>query len=436
MQDAVLILAMIIGLVLFFSASGIWLGVAMAVVAISMVVMRGGDWSSLGFLARLQFNSLNSFILTCIPLFTFMANIFLLSGIADKLYDGSSSLVSFLPGGLLHTNVMASALFATFSGSSTAAVATIGLVAIPQELRRGYSKQLVFGSVTAAAGLGPLIPPSLVMIVYGALVGESVGKLFIAGVIPGIILALLFMGMIVVLSTLNRGLNPPRSKFSLRKMVYAISDLWPILVLAFVIMGSIYLGLATPTEAAAMAAALSLIFCALYRRLTWQVIAEAGIGAVKVTCFIGLIFIGSSILSTVLGFWQVPSQLAEIVVTLELKPLVLFAFVCIFYIIMGMFLESFSLVLLTLPVVYPLMMTLGFDSVWFGVVMVLFVELAVITPPVGVNLFVVQGIAGEKELGNIIRGVIPFISCYIVLLTLLAFWPSLALWLPRKMLAF
>lgn len=433
--EMVLITFMVAGLILIFLAGGMWIAAAMGLVGIILLVFFVGG-GKIGMIGMLQFNSINSFLFTCAPLFIFMGQIIMYSGLADKLYKGATDLVGFLPGGLVHTNVAACAIFAAISGSSTATAATIGTVAIPQVRGRGYDKKLVYGSLAAGGTLGPLIPPSLVMIIYGAVVGESIGKLFIGGVFPGLALAGLFMLYIGGATLLRPSLAPERLRFSLNKLLRGLVDIWPVAVLIFMVLGTIYLGLATPTEAAAIGATMSLIFCAAYRKLTWQVLMKSGIEALVISCWALFIVVAASVLAMALSALHLPAQLAAMVSSFEVSRYVILALVILLYVILGMFIDSISMMLLTLPVIYPLMITLGFDSVWFGILLVVLIEVGMVTPPYGLNCFIIHGISGGDNIMDVIMGVIPFMICMFVLLILLIIFPDLALWLPAHMFEF
>jgi len=420
---------------LLLMASGMWISVSLGIVGIGLLFF-GGGFQSLRILGILQFNITNSFLMTAMPLFIFMGAIILRSGLAERIFEKATSFVGFLPGGLLHTNIVSCAIFSAISGSSVATAATIGTVAIPEQEGRGYNRRLVYGSLAAGGTLGILIPPSLLMIAYSAFVGESLSELFIAAVFPGIILVILFMTCIGALSIWHPDTVPERTKFSLKEMASGALDIWPILLLIFMVLGTIYFGVATPTEAAGIAAFISLVICVLYRKLTWNVLMESAIETAKIVAWVMLIIIGASVFSMGLSYLKVPAQLAESVASLPMNRIGIFTSIVLFYLVMGMFVEGLSMTLLTLPIIYPIMMALGFDGVWFGIVLTVIIEMAQITPPMGVNLFVIDGITGKKHLGDIIIGILPFFACQVVLVIMLTAFPDLALWLPRQMVSF
>lgn len=433
MESPLLIGVILIVLVLVCLASGMWVSLALGLVGmISLFFFVGGRVTEL--IGAVEFNALNLFAYTAIPLFVFMGTVILSSGMSQRLYEGATSWVGFLPGGLLHTNIAACAFFAAISGSSSATSVTIGIVAVPELERRGYDRRLIAGSIAAGGTLGILIPPSLGFIVYGAFVQESIGQLFIAGVFPGLTLSALFMLYIGVHTLVNPGIAPDREKASLRAMARSVLYIWPMLVLIFVVLGTIYLGVATPTESAALGVVMALVFSAFYRRLNWQVVKEAGLSAIRITSWVMFIVVGAMVLSLGLSFLRVPQNLVAWAVSLGVNRFVMLAIVVLIYIVFGMFLDSTSMVLVTLPVVYPLMMGLGFDSVWFGVLIVVMMEMANVTPPVGISLYVVHGMMGQKNFNDIVKGITPFFICMNILVVLLVAFPSLALWLPRHMI--
>ena len=431
--SAILFVIIVFGLILLLLASGMWISGALGIIGVILLFGFVGGGRE-GLFGILQFNTVNIFTYTCFPLFLFMGEMIYYSGLSEKVYRGATKLVGFIPGGLLHTNIASCAVFAAVSGSSMATAATIGTVAVPELEKRGYNRRLLYGSLAAGGTLGILIPPSIPMIIYGAWVEESIGKLFIAGVFPGLILAGLFMTYIAFVSILRPHLVAERLKFSFRAIASAVLDMWPIVVLIFLVLGTIYLGVATPTESASLGALGAVIFCALYRRLTWETFKKSAVGAIKITSWALLIVIGAQVLSRGLSFLRVPAQLANWVASLPVDKFIILGIIVIMYIILGCFMEAMSMMLLTLPVIYPVIVALGFDTIWFGVMMVVFIEMGQITPPVGVNLYVLHGITGKRHLNDIIMGIIPFFFAQLVLIILLVAFPSLATWLPAQMI--
>jgi len=433
MENPWLVVILAWGLVVILLAGGMWIATALGLSGIVLIyLLIGGErWT---FIGPSHFHPVNTFTFTAIPIFIFMGTMLLNSGISDRLYTGATALVGFLPGGLLHTNIAACSIFAAISGSGIATAATIGSVAIPELMKRKYNRRLLFGSIAAGGPLGLLIPPSISMIIYGAFVGESIGKLFIGGIFPGIILAVLYMSFIGIISLVRPNLALERIKFGLRPAIRGVFDMWGVAVLVFLVLGTIYLGIATPTEAAAMGATGSIIMCALYRKLNWGVIKQASLDAVKITSWVMLVAVGALTLSLGLSLLKVPAQLAAAVTGLGLPNLVILFLVVILYILLGMFIDDLAMMVLTLPVIYPIMMGLGFDSVWFGIALIVLIMIGEVTPPMGLALYVVHGISGKKYLNDIIIGSIPFVLCMLALLVLLTAFPSLATWLPGTMM--
>jgi len=431
-MNPLLFIIMVFGGIILLLASGMWIAVALGVIGVIVlyVFVGGGTPGMIGILA---FNSINSFVLTAVPLFIFMGELLLRSGISERLYKGATALVGFLPGGLLHTNIASCSVFAAVSGSSLATAATIGVVAIADQMGRGYDRKLLFGSLAGGATLGILIPPSIPMILYGAMTLQSVAKLFMAGIVPGLILAWFFMTYIGVISVRYPHLVPKRLKFSWRAALFAIGDIWPTLLLIFLVLGTIYLGVATPTESAAFGASGSLILVTVYRRLTWQTVKESALGAVKISAWIMLILLGAQILSMGLSSLQVPVKLTELITAMAINRMVVLAIIIVFYLILGCFIDAISMIILTVPVVYPLMTSLGFDPIWLGVMLTICIEMGLVTPPVGMNLYVIHGITEGKYLRDIIIGVVPFLICMILLLIVITVFPILATWLPGQM---
>jgi tripartite ATP-independent transporter DctM subunit len=417
---------------LILLASGMWISAALGLLGMGLLIFLVGG-GRIGMIGLIHFNAINSFLLTCVPMFIFMGEVIMYSGQADRLYKGATSLVGFLPGGLLHTNIVACAFFAAVCGSSSVTAATIGTIAIPHIEGKGYNRRLLLGSLASAGTLGPLIPPSLVMIIYGATVGESVGKLFIAGVIPGIILTAFFMAYVVGVCSLRPSMTPERLKFSVVGLGRGLAELWQIIALALLIGVTIYAGLGTPTEAAAVGAFLSLVFCALNRKLTWDVLKKSALSALETTCWILLIVIGANIVSMALSALHLPAQLASMVTSLGLSRYVILSLVVLLYFILGCFIDGISMMLLTLAVVFPIITAAGFHPIWFGVVLVILIEIGCVTPPFGINLYIIHGISKGKDIMDVIIGMIPFLICMFILIFLLVLFPELVIWLPAHM---
>ncbi|MGA0582681.1 MAG: TRAP transporter large permease [Castellaniella sp.] len=376
---------------------------------------------------------LNDFILTCIPLFILLGEILVRAGVTDRMYRTLSDWLAPLPGGLLHSNIGACSIFAAISGSSVATAATMGTVALPAMQARHYNERLVLGSVAAGGTLGILIPPSINMIVYGAITNTSIGKLFIAGIVPGLLLAGLFMALIMVMCILKPSLAGDKEQLPpLRERLRNLVGFIPPGLVFFIVMGGIYLGWATPTEAAALGVVMSMLIAAWYRKLTLVMLHEAFLSTMRTTAMVLLIIIGAFFLNYVIGMLGVPQAVSSYVAALGTSPLETLWILVIFYLILGCFLETLSMMIATVPVIVPLVVSLGYDPVWFGIFLVLMMELSLITPPVGMNLYVVQGIRGKGSVIDVIRGSMPFVLIMLLMTALIIFFPDIVLWLPGK----
>lgn len=433
LADSPLLMAIVIFTLLFIIlGSGIWIGIGLGLVGlIPFILFLPGN--TMKIQGMLQFNIMNSFVLCSVPIFIFMGELMMRTGAANELYKGVTPFVAFLPGGLLHTNIASCAIFAAISGSSLATAATIGTPALPELLeKRKYDVKMTLGSLAAGGTLGILIPPSISMIIYGAWTNQSIGQLFIAGVFPGIILAILFMIYIAIRNLAQPTLNPPKEKFSLQAMAEGCPKIFPSLILIFVVLGTIYLGVATPTESAALGVIVSAIIGLFYRTLNWKTIREAALGTINTTAMITLIIVCAQMMSMAMSLLRIPASLAEMVGSLQMNRWAIMVIICLVYIGLGCVLEALSMMLLTLPVVFPIIVALHFDPIWFGVVLTILIEMAQVTPPVGINLYIIQGISG-RSFEEVARGIVPFFGCQCGLLALVLFIPSLCTWLPMKM---
>lgn len=373
----------------------------------------------------------NEFLLVAIPLFIMLGEILLRAGFAEKMYGAMSLWLSWLPGGLMHANIGACTLFAATSGSSVATAATIGTVAIPQIKRYGYNESLFLGSIAAGGTLGILIPPSINMVIYGVITNTSVPKLYLAGFIPGFLLAGMFMATVFFACMWRKEWGGKKIMASWSERFASLVHLLPPLGIFLMVVGSIYAGLATPTEAAALGVLAALILAASARRLTLTMLLEAAEGTMKATAMIMLIIIAASFLNFVLSATGVSDALIKSITGLGLPPGLMLVVVVIFYLILGCFMETLSMMITTIPIVTPIMVNLGYDPVWFGIVVIILVEAALITPPVGLNLYVVQSVRKGGSMNAVIVGAQPFVLAMMGIIALLAFFPDLAMWLPR-----
>ena len=377
---------------------------------------------------------LNDFILTAIPLFILLGEILLRAGITERMYNALSDWLSRLPGGLLHTNIGASALFAAVSGSSVATAATIGTVALPAFRARRYNERLVLGSIAAGATLGILIPPSINLIIYGAITNTSIGRLFAAGILPGISLAALFMLTIAVLCIFRpewAGINEERAPVA--EQLRRLLDLLPPFFIFVVVMGSIYLGWATPTEAAALGVVAALVLALFNGRLSLKMLHSAFESTIRTTAMILLIILAAFFLNFVISILGIPQTMANFVAETGATPLATMVLLTIFYLILGCFLETLSMMIATIPVVTPIVIAIGLDPVWFGIYLVIMMEMALLTPPMGMNLYVVQGVRGGGPIRDVIIGTLPFLAVRIVFVAAIIIWPASILWLPNLM---
>ena len=412
-------------------ASGVWIGLTLSGVAwIAMQLFSSraaGD-----AMAVTTWGSSSSWTLTALPLFVWMGEILFRTKLSESMFKGLAPWVSRLPGGLLHTNVIGCTIFAAVSGSSAATCATIGKMTLPELKRRGYPDDITIGSLAGAGTLGLLIPPSIIMIVYGVTADVSIAKLFIAGVFPGLLLASLFSGYLVVWALMNPGkIPPPDAGMSFGAKVYESRHLIPVVLLIAAVLGSIYIGIATATEAAAIGVVGALVLSVVQRSMSWTVFKESLMGATRLYCMIALILAGAAFLTLSMGYIGLPRHLAEFVSSLGLTPFMLILALTVFYALLGCFLDGISMVVLTMGVILPIVQAAGLDMIWFGIFIVIVVEMAQITPPVGFNLFVLQGMT-KREITYIAKVTLPFFLLMCVMVLLLWFFPQIATWLPSK----
>ena len=398
-----------------------------------LYIARGtGGFTSI---SSVVWNTANNYILIAVPLFLLMGEVILRSGVSDRFYRGVATLLVWAPGGLLHANIVASAIFSAISGSSVATAASVGTVAIPELRARGYENKIVFGSLAAGGTLGILIPPSIVMILYGALVEESIPKLFMAGLFPGLAMAALFSVYIGLRVLANRDLAPrtEAQQFSLRTRLVHIAHVIPIVALMVAVLGGIYTGITTPTEAAAIGALGAIMLSVGYRTFNLKMFREALLSSVRTTCMVMFIILSAQILSTALTYAGITREMSQWIVDMQFSKWALFLAMVVLYIILGFFVDGISMIYITLPVLFPVVVAAGFDVIWFGVVLTILIELGQITPPVGLNLFTIQGISGGRPFSEVVLGSTPFVFLMLAIIALLVFFPGLALWLPSLM---
>jgi C4-dicarboxylate transporter, DctM subunit len=371
------------------------------------------------------------FILVAIPMFILLGEIMLRAGIAQRMYNAVIQWVSWLPGGLMHANIGSCAIFAASSGSSVATAATVGTVAYPEITKRGYNESLFLGTLAAGGTLGILIPPSINLIIYGLITDTSVPELYLAGIIPGLMLAAMFMIAVIIACVARRSWGGQRVETSWAERIRTLPDLLPPVGLFVVIVGSIYAGIATPTEAASVGVVFALGLAAANRTLSIAMLREAFEGTMRTTAMIMLIILAAVFLNFILGFMGVTQALIRFISDLGLSPLQTMGLLVVFYLILGMFMETLSMMLTTVPIVFPIVVALGYDPVWFGITLTVLMEAALITPPIGVNLYVVQGIRQDGgKFNDVAVGALPFVAMMVVLVVLLVAYPQLALYLP------
>ena len=383
-----------------------------------------------GVAGEIAWTSSNEFLLVALPLFILLGELLLRSGLAEAMYESLARWLSWLPGGLMHSNIAACALFAATSGSSVATAATVGTVALPQARRFGYNERLFLGTLAAGGTLGILIPPSINMIVYAVLTNTSVPRLYLAGIVPGILLALGFMVVVALACLWRPAWGGRRVTATLAACIAGLVHLVPPLGIFLVVVGSIYIGVATPTEAASLGVMAGLALAAWKRMLNWAMLSEALLGTMKSTGMIMLIIVAAYFLNFVMSAIGLTTQLTNAVQMLDLSKWQMLFAVIVFYVVLGCFMETLSMMITTIPIIAPVMQGMGFDMVWFGIVVIVLVETALITPPVGLNLFVVHNLRERGSMNDVILGSLPFVAAMFVLLLALAVFPGLALWLP------
>lgn len=407
---------------------GVWVGAALlatAIVGMALFTSRPiGDSMALTI-----WGDQSSWTLTALPLFIWMGEILFRTKLSETLFRGLAPFLKNLPGGLLHVNIGASAVFAAISGSSAATVATVGKMAIPELRARNYPEKMIIGTLSGAGTLGLLIPPSIAMIVFGVTVNESISRLFMAAMIPGLVLALCFMAYVTVWAVINKKTFHPIQDVDVSHIGRRLLDLLPVLLLIVFVIGSIYSGIATATEAAALGVFGAILLSALQRTLTWGSLVDSILGSVRTTAMIMFILMGAGFLSLAMGFTGIPRALAEGIEGWNLSPMMLIVILTLFYIVLGCFLDGLSSIVLTMAVIEPMVRAAGFDMLWFGVYVMIVVEMAQITPPIGFNLFVLQGMTG-KDMGFISRASFPMFLVMAGFIVLLFLFPGMATWLP------
>ena len=437
-MDLFVVIAIWIIALLALIFSGMPIAFALGIVAVGSTYLTLGPKMALG-LGRVAWQGLASFSLCAIPLFILMGYLLFESGLSKRIYNGIYPLLNrLLPGGLLHSNIVAGAAFAACSGSSLASCATIGAVSLPEMEAVGYDRGIAAGSVAAGGTLGILIPPSITLIIYGLMTEVSIGKLFIGGIVPGLILTVAYMSYIALRLTAQPGLVGKRKdtqqRESWRFCLWSLFGVWPVLILIIAVLGSIYAGIATPTEAAAVGCTLVLILAAFYRQLNWDTLKRAIENTVVTSSMIICIYLSGHLMLVFLGNAGITRGVARYVVGLGIAPLLIFMGIMVMYLIMGMLIDGLSMMIMTIPITFPIVTSLGFDPVWFGIVLTMLIEASLLTPPVGMNLFILQGLRPEYPFSQIVKGCFPFFIVLLAVIILMIAFPNLITFLPQTMM--
>ena len=418
-------------MILAFLLTGMWIFVGLGAAGVVSALLLGID---IGWLRFSPYTTSNSFTLTAVGTFIIMGEFLLRGGVTEIIYSGASVLFQRVRGSLFYANILAATIFGACSGSSVASSATIGAISIPQLDKRGYNREIAVGTVAGAGLLGNLIPPSITFIIYGSLTGESVGRLFMAGVIPGLILAAIMLVYIAIRLRLRPDYAPvDTSTQTGTQILKSLLRLLPIVALVFIVLGSIYSGFATPTEAGAIGALFALVLAGLNRRLSLKLIKDSAVSATLTTCMIMILIVLSAIPATVLSMLRLSQAVMEWTASANLSPLMILAGVAILYIILGLFIDTTPVMVMTLGTIYPLMMDMGFDGIWLGLVITLLALIGMITPPVGICLYTTMAVAPGSTLKQVSKGALPFAIILLLGVGMLTIWPQLALWLPSTM---
>ena len=440
--DPLILSIILIAFMFVLLLSSLWIGISLILTGIIGMFLFDHNlppvisiYDKIGdLLASSLYDAMNSWSLAALPMFILMGEVLYKSSISTKLLNGLKPWLAYVPGGLLHVNVAACSLFAAVSGSSAATTATVGKITLDELKKRGYSKELAMGSLAGSGTLGFLIPPSLIMIIYGVMSDVSIGKLFVAGILPGILMASLYSFYIMYKAKVDPSVLPDvEEKFTWADKLHSLKDLAPIFLLISVVLGSIYGGFATPTEAAALGVLGSLLLATYFKAIDLEVLKNAILNTVRTSVMIGFIIAGAVFLSQVIGFLGIARAMSEFITGLGLSPLMLILLIGIMYIVLGMILEAVSIVVMTLPIVLPIVVLAGFDPLWFGVFLVFMVEMAQITPPVGFSLFVIQSISDEK-IETILKATLPFFIMMIITVMAITFFPEIVHYLPNQMI--
>jgi tripartite ATP-independent transporter DctM subunit len=433
-MEANLMMALVVFGILFLTlAAGIWVGFSLFIVGFMGMVIFS-PLPAGNNMASSVWATIEKWEYVALPLFILMGEILYRSGISEKLFKSLVPWLYRLPGGLLLMNIVSCTLFAAVSGSSAATTATVGRITLAEFDKLGYDRRLAMGSLAGAGTLGFLIPPSLIMIVYAILAEVSIGKMFMAGILPGLLLSGIYSGYIIYRGIRNPAIAPrTQESYSWKERLVGLKDLAPTVILILMVLGSIYGGVATPTEAAALGVLGAAVFAFLNRQMNLKILFDCLVGAVKTNAMIMMIVVGAGFLSRVMGFLGIPAEITRTITEMDLSPYMLMVLLGGFYILLGCLLDGFSIVVMTLPIALPMVTAAGFDPIWFGIYLILMVEVSQITPPVGFNLFVIQVLTGEPML-QIAKYALPFFFLMLLTTAILTIFPNIALYLPNLML--
>jgi tripartite ATP-independent transporter DctM subunit len=433
-MEANLMMALVVFGILFLTlAAGIWVGFSLFIVGFMGMVIFS-PLPAGNNMASSVWATIEKWEYVALPLFILMGEILYRSGISEKLFKSLVPWLYRLPGGLLLMNIVSCTLFAAVSGSSAATTATVGRITLAEFDKLGYDRRLAMGSLAGAGTLGFLIPPSLIMIVYAILAEVSIGKMFMAGILPGLLLSGIYSGYIIYRGIRNPAIAPrTQESYSWKERLVGLKDLAPTVILILMVLGSIYGGVATPTEAAALGVLGAAVFAFLNRQMNLKILFDCLVGAVKTNAMIMMIVVGAGFLSRVMGFLGIPAEITRTITEMDLSPYMLMVLLGGFYILLGCLLDGFSIVVMTLPIALPMVTAAGFDPIWFGIYLILMVEVSQITPPVGFNLFVIQGLTGEPIV-QIAKYALPFFFLMLLTTAILTIFPNIALYLPNLML--
>ncbi|MCF8107278.1 MAG: TRAP transporter large permease [Desulfohalobiaceae bacterium] len=423
------LIGIVVLVAIFFT--GLYVAYAMAIVGFVGYAYLINIPAALTLLSRDMYSVFSSYSLALVPLFIFMGFIAFYSGVSSKLYDMADKFIGRVRGGLAMATVVACTAFGAICGSTTATAATMGTIGLPEMKRFGYGDKLATGAVAAGGGIGILMPPSVILIIYGILTQISIGKLFIAGIVPALLIAGLFVLAIIIYCWFNPDQGPKGKTYPLREMLFALAEIWETLLVFLLVMGGMFFGLFTPTKAGAVGSFSLLVIALVQRKLTWKNFLNAINDTLKTSCMVIMLVVGATIFGHFLALSQIPMNAANMVADLNWPGWAVVAVICFIYLVGGCFIDALALITLTIPIFYPIISNLGYDLIWFGIIIVLITQMGIITPPVGVNVYIVKGIAQDVPLEKIFIGVIPFLLALILGTGIMIAFPDLATFLPE-----